>query len=212
MKITNFVFKMNSCGINLRDFKFYTSSKGGSSRANGAFSIDVNDNGKFFVAKGGPKKTMDVIAEFDDEEEAVNFFFKLLFKKMVDERYLNESITKEVMFAEKSIVREFIAQEYGIFLSGEKQDSANWQQIMNDYYEPVLKNLRVLNEFKYYALNEQFVNDRDCVKVEGITAQMIYESTGGYSTVSNAFTQLCSLINNPQIAPQFKQALLDLDN
>ena len=66
----------------------------------------------------------------------------------------------------------------------------------------LLYDFRILNEVKYFALNNDFVSAKNCCKIRGYSAQDIYEKT--YLTEIGAYNYLIYLIQHP------KQALKDL--
>lgn len=71
-------------------------------------------------------------------------------------------------------------------------------------WEYLLYDFRILNEVKYFALNNDFLPAKNCCKIRGYSAQDIYEKT--YLTEIGAYNYLIYLEKYPE------QALKDLNN
>ena len=85
----------------------------------------------------------------------------------------------------------FLQKKYSISKS-DAEDT--WKYLLHDF--------RILNEVKYFALNNKFVPEKHCVKIRGYSARDIYEKT--YLTKIGAYNYLIYLEENP------KQALENL--
>ena len=106
---------------------------------------------------------------------------------------MNETIDQKTIETSKAYVCDFLQKKYSIY----KIDAEDtWNYLMYD--------LHVLNEVKYFALNDKFVPIDDCYKVGGYSAKDIYEKT--YLTEIGAYNYLIYLDKHPE------QALKDLKN
>lgn len=88
---------------------------------------------------------------------------------------------------------DFLQKKYSISKSDAE---GTWEYLLYDF--------RILNEVKYFALNNDFVPEKHCVKIRGYSARDIYEKT--YLTEIGAYNYLIYLEKNPE------QALKDLKN
>lgn len=106
---------------------------------------------------------------------------------------VNQSITEDVIQTSKSYVCDFLQKKYSISKSDAE---GTWEYLLYDF--------RILNEVKYFALNNDFVPAKNCCKIRGYSAQDIYEKT--YLTEIGAYNYLIYLENHPE------QSLKNLKN
>ena len=117
----------------------------------------------------------------------------MLLGRISRQGFVNESITKNTIQTPKQDVDNFLQRKYAI----SKQDAENtWNYLKWDFH--------VLNEVKYFSLNDKFLPSTDCYKVEGYSARDIYEKT--YLAEIGAYDYLIYLKEDPE------QALEDLKN
>ena len=103
----------------------------------------------------------------------------------------NKFVTREIAKLPKKIICEFLQKEYS--LSSQQADDA-WDYLKQD--------MRALFEFKYYVANGEFVPEKAAYKVQGYSAEQLYNTT--YLEVLGAFNYLVYLKRKP------KEALADL--
>ena len=101
--------------------------------------------------------------------------------------FVNRSITRNVIQTSKSYVCDFLQKKYSISKSDAE---GSWEYLLYDF--------RILNEVKYFALNNDFVSEKHCVKIRGYSARDIYEKT--YLTEIGAYNYLIYLEKNPEQA------------
>ena len=189
MTKNEFLKKINEYGINLSLFQIALGYKTNVMYYSGIFE---KENGKWFFYKVGDRNTFSVLYTGTEE----NVFQKLyddLFGQMDLEGYITKSISDKVIETSYHYVCDFLQKKYNI----SKSEAENiWKHLSYDF--------NVLNEVKYFALNNKFVPEDDCYRVEGYSAQDIYEKT--YLTEIGAYNYLIYLDKHPE------QALKDLKN
>ena len=151
-----------------------------------------NDDDKWIVYQVGDRNKVVILYE-GNEEEAYAYIYDILFVDIRNAGFINQSITKKVIQTSRSYVCNFLQKKYNIS-QNDAEDA--WEYLLYDFH--------VLNEVKYFALNGKFVPSNDCYRVEGYSAQDIYEKT--YLTEIGAYNYLIYLDKHPE------QALKDLKN
>lgn len=148
---------------------------------------------RWLVYKIGDRGLINYYYEGTDENEAFDRFYDMVISRLSQLGYISKSITKKVIQTSKNYVCDFLQKKYSI----SKIDAEDtWNYLMYD--------LHVLNEVKYFALNDKFVPVNDCYKVGGYSAQAIYRKT--YLTEIGAYNYLIYLEKRPG------KALNDLKN
>lgn len=147
---------------------------------------------KWIVYQVGERNEVVILYE-GNEDEAYIYIYDILFVDIRDAGFINQSITEKVIQTPKSYVCDFLQKKYNI---SESDAEDTWNYLLYDFH--------VLNEVKYFALNNKFVPKDDCYRVEGYSAQDIYEKT--YLTEIGAYNYLIYLEKHPE------QALKDLKN
>lgn len=128
-----------------------------------------------------------------NEDKIFDDFYRNVFGRLDIMGFINRSINKNIIQIPKSYVCDFLQKKYNI----SKLDAEDaWNYLLYDFH--------VLNEVKYFALNNKFVPEDDCYRVEGYSAQDIYENTS--LTEIGAYNYLIYLEKHPE------QALKDLKN
>lgn len=121
------------------------------------------------------------------EEAAVQELYDIVFYRMRGRKFRNKYITEEVIKTSYDQIADFLKEKYGMDEYG-----------INETWEYLCQDFEVLNEFKYYVLNGEFVPEDICIKRSGYSAQRLFEST--YLEQIGAFNYLIFLKNNPQRA------------
>ena len=151
------------------------------------------EDGKWLIYEVGDRGLIVYYYKGTDENEAFDKFYNDILIRLDDLGYMSKSITEDVIQTSKAYVRNFLQKKYNISKS-DAEDT--WNYLLYDFH--------VLNEVKYFALNNKFVPEDDCYRVEGYSAQDIYEKT--YLTEIGAYNYLIYLDKHPE------QALKDLKN
>ena len=81
--------------------------------------------------------------------------------------FINRSINKKIIQIPKSYVCNSLQKKYDIS-QNDAEDA--WNYLMYDFH--------ILNEVKYFALNNKFVHKDDCYRIEGYSAQDIANKLG----------------------------------
>lgn len=189
MTKNEFLEKMNEYGINLSLFQIALGYKTNVMYYSGVFE---KENGKWAFYTVGDRNTFSILYT-GTEENAFQNLYNDLFGQMDLEGYITKSISDKVIETSKGYVCDFLRKKYNI----SKLDAEDtWNYLLYDF--------NVLNEVKYFALNNDFVPAKNCCKIRGYSAQDIYEKT--YLTEIGAYNYLIYLEKNPE------QALKDLKN
>ena len=101
--------------------------------------------------------------------------------------FCNKFITEEVIKTPYNKVAGFLKEKYGM---DEHEARETWDYLCQDF--------EVLNEFKYYVLNGEFIPDSVCVRRHNYSAKQIYETA--HLEVIGAFNYLIYLYKNPEKA------------
>lgn len=150
-------------------------------------------NEKWLIYEVGERNQVSFLYEENTEDKIFDDFYQAIFGRLGMMGFLNKSITPKVIETSKGYVCNFLQKKYNIPQS-DAEDT--WNYLMYDFH--------ILNEVKYFALNNEFVTADDCYKVKGYSAQDIYEKT--YLTEIGAYNYLIYLDKHPE------QALKDLKN
>lgn len=119
------------------------------------------------------------------EEVAFDRLFRKLLVRLRMDGYVNQSVTKNIIKTTRTDVVKFLCSKY--FMDEQEANSA-WNFLAKDF--------RVLNELKYYVVNEAFVPDQDAYVVEGYTAKKLHEKFG--LDALQSFTRLLHLKLDPE--------------
>lgn len=150
------------------------------------------DGDKWIVYNVGDRNEVSIFYE-GNERTAYMYIYGALLTDIENAGFVNQSITEDVIQTSKSYVCDFLQKKYSI----SKSDAEGaWEYLLYDF--------RILNEVKYFALNNDFVPAKNCCKIRGYSAQDIYEKT--YLTEIGAYNYLIYLEKYPE------QALKDLNN
>lgn len=183
-----FYEKLQEYGINLDRYQIAIDYKTREMYYTGIYK----DGDKWIVYNVGDRNEVSVLYE-GNERTAYMYIYGALLADIENAGFVNRSITRNVIQTSKSYVCNFLQKRYSI----PKSDAEDtWEHLLHDF--------RVLNEVKYFALNNKFVSVKNCCEIRGYSAQDIYEKT--YLTEIGAYNYLIYLEDHPE------QALKDLKN
>lgn len=155
--------KIKNYGINLNLFQIAFGHKTYEMYYAGIFE---DENGKWNFYKIGDRNYLDV-RYTGTKEVAIDKLYNNLLAQMWEHGYNSQYITNDVIQTPKFVVCNFLQKKYSI----SKSEAENiWNYLMRDF--------DVLNEVKYFALNNKFVPEDDCYKVQGYSAQDVHELLG----------------------------------
>lgn len=184
-----FLKKMREYGINLEDYQIVIDEYVPVSYFLGV----CKGKNKWIIYEVGDRDNVDIMYEESSKNKIFEEFYQEVLERLHSLGYVTMHISKQVIQTPKKYVCNFLQKKYNISKSDAKDI---WNDLKYDFH--------VLNEVKYFALNDEFVPSNDCYKVEGYSAQDIYEKT--YLTEIGAYNYLIYLKEDPE------QALKDLKN
>ena len=184
-----FLKKMQEFGINLGEYQIVVDKYIPVSYYLGVYKKDK----EWIIYEVGERdQVTDLYREYT-EDKIFDDFYRNVFGRLDIMGFINRSINKKIIQIPKSYVCNSLQKKYDIS-QNDAEDA--WEYLLYDFH--------VLNEVKYFALNNKFVPEDDCYRVEGYSAQEIYEKT--YLTEIGAYNYLIYLDKHPE------QALKDLKN
>lgn len=180
MKQEEFFQVIDQYGISLTKLSIVIGEPCGWEGAHGVYEKD--GHWIYYSADGRNHIDEDIM---NSEDEA---FDEMLRKVNVDLRgFTNKFVTREIAKIPKDVVCHFLQKQY-VLSSQQSRDA--WDYLKQD--------MHVLFEFKYYIANGKFVPDKYCYRVQGYTAEQLYDTT--YLEVLGAFNYLIYLTIKPQEA------------
>ena len=184
-----FLEKMDEYGINLEDYQIVIDEY-----VPVSYYLGIYRKGKeWIIYEVGDRNNVDIMYEELSENKIFEEFYQEVLERLHSLGYVTMHVSKQVIQTSEEYVCNFLQKKYSI----SKFDAKDiWNDLKYDFH--------VLNEVKYFALNDKFVPSNDCYKVEGYSAQDIYEKT--YLTEIGAYNYLIYLKADPE------QALKDLKN
>ena len=189
MTKNEFLEKMHEYGIKLGKYQIVVDEYMPISYFLGVYK----KNKKWLIYEVGERNQVSFLYEENTEDKVFDDFYQAIFGRLGMMGFLNKSITPKVIETSKAYICNFLQKKYNI----SKLDAEDtWDYLLYDF--------RVLNEVKYFALNNDFVPAKNCCKIRGYSAQDIYEKT--YLTETGAYNYLIYLDKHPE------QALKDLKN
>lgn len=183
-----FYKKLQEYGINLDRYQIAIDYKTREMYYTGIYK----DGDKWIVYNVGDRNEVSIFYE-GNERTAYMYIYGALLADIENAGFVNQSITEDVIQTSKSYVCDFLQKKYSISKS-DAEDT--WAYLLHDF--------RILNEVKYFALNNKFVPEKHCVKIRGYSAHDIYRKT--YLTEIGAYNYLIYLEKRPG------KALNDLKN
>ena len=155
--------KIKNYGINLNLFQIAFGHKTDEMYYSGIFE---DKNGKWNFYKVEDRNLVSV-RYTGNKDTAIDYLYHSLLAQIWEHGYNSQYITNDVIQTPKFVVCNFLQKKYSI----SKSEAENiWNYLMRDF--------DVLNEVKYFALNNKFVPEDDCYKVQGYSAQDVHELLG----------------------------------
>lgn len=187
MTKNEFLEKMDAYGINLKKYQILVDEY-----VPVSYYLGIYKKGKEWVIYDvKDRNQVIVLHKGNSENEVYDEFYDTVFVRLNVMGLINNGIDKKTVQTPKSYVCDFLQKKYNISKS-DAEDT--WNYLMCDFH--------ILNEVKYFALNNEFMPEDDCYRVEGYSAQDIYRKT--YLTEIGAYNYLIYLRKHP------KQALKNL--
>lgn len=150
--------KIKNYGINLNLFQIAFGHKTDEMYYSGIFE---DKNGKWNFYKVEDRNLVSVRYK-GNKDTAIDYLYNSLLAQIWEHGYNSQYITNDVIQTPKFVVCNFLQKKYNI----SKLDAEDtWNYLMYDFH--------VLNEVKYFALNNKFVPEDDCYRIEGYSAQDI---------------------------------------
>ena len=150
-------------------------------------------NKKWLIYEVGERDQVFFLYEETSEEKIFDDFYQKVFSRLELIGIMDETIDQKTIETSKSYVCDFLKKKYSISKS-DAEDT--WNYLLYDF--------RVLNEVKYFALNNKFVPKDDCYRVEGYSAEDIADELG--LNAIDSYKYLINLEKDPE------HALKDLKN
>ena len=155
--------KIKNYGINLNLFQIAFGHKTDEMYYSGIFE---DKNGKWNFYKVEDRNLVSVRYK-GNKDTAIDYLYNSLLAQIWEHGYNSQYIPNDVIQTPKFVVCNFLQKKYSI----SKSEVENiWNYLMYDFH--------VLNEVKYFALNNKFVPEDDCYKVQGYSAQDIANKLG----------------------------------
>ena len=161
MNREEFIENITEMGIKPENYGIYVDKLAGSSYVMGIYC----DNGEWVVYWVDERNNI-FESYRGDEDIAFDSFFRKLFVRLDDLNYINDSVTKDIVKITKTEVFDYFRKKYQM----EENE-------LNEDWNYLLQNFKVLNNLKYYVVHDSFVPKEDAYVVEGYTAQRVYEET-----------------------------------
>lgn len=176
-----FLEKMHAYGIKLGKYQIIVDDLMPISYYLGVYK----KNKKWLIYEVGERDQVFLLYEETSEEKIFDEFCQKVFSRLELIGIMNATIDQKTIETSKSHVCDFLQKKYNI-------SKSNAEDILNY----LMYDFRVLNEVKYFALNNKFVPEKHCVKIRGFSAQDIYEKM--YLTEIGAYNYLIYLEENPE--------------
>lgn len=189
MTKNEFLEKMNAYGIKLGKYQIIVDEYMPISYFLGVYK----KNKKWLIYEVGERNQVSFLYEENTEDKVFDDFYQATFGRLGMMGFLNKSITPKVIETSKAYVCNFLQKKYNISKS-DAEDT--WNYLLYDF--------RVLNEVKYFALNNKFVPEDDCYRIEGYSAQDIADKL--CLNAVDSYNYLINLEKDPE------HALKDLKN
>ena len=155
--------KIKNYGINLNLFQIAFGHKTYEMYYAGIFK---DENGKWNFYKIGDRNYPDV-RYTGTKEVAIDKLYNNLLAQMWEHGYNSQYITNNVIQTPIFVVCDFLQKKYDI----SKSEAENiWNYLLYDFH--------ILNEVKYFVLNNKFVPEDGCYKVQGYSAQDVHKLLG----------------------------------
>ena len=180
MTKNEFLEKMEKCGIKLGKYQIIVDDLMPISYYLGVYK----KNRKWLIYEVGERDQVFFLYEETSEEKIFDEFYQKVFSRLELIGIMNETIDQKTIETSKAHVCNFLQKKYNISKS-DAEDT--WNYLLYDF--------RVLNEVKYFALNNKFVPKDDCYRIEGYSAQDIANKLG--LNVIDSYKYLINLEKDP---------------
>lgn len=163
MTKNEFLEKMDEYGIKLGKYQIIVDEY-----APVSYYLGIYRKGKEWVIYDvKDRNQVMVLHKGNSENEVYDEFYNTVFVRLNIMGFINNGIDKKTVQTPKSYVCAFLQKKYNI----SKLDAEDtWNYLLYDFH--------VLNEVKYFALNNKFVPEDDCYRVEGYSAEDIADELG----------------------------------
>ena len=141
-------------------------------------------NKKWLIYEVGERNQVSFLYKEKTEDKVFDDFYQATFGRLGMMGFFNKSITPKVIETSKAYVCNFLQKKYNISKS-DAEDT--WKYLLYDFH--------VLNEVKYFALNNKFVPENNCYRIEGYSAQDIANKLG--LNVIDSYKYLINLEKDP---------------
>lgn len=180
MNKEEFYKKLQEYGINLDRYQIAIGYKTDEMYYRGIYK----NNGKWVAYRIGDRNRVSTSYK-ENEKDAYQYIYNALLVDIRRAGLVNQSITEDVIQTSKSYVCDFLQKKYSISKSDVE---GTWEYLLYDF--------RILNEVKYFALNNDFVPAKNCCKIRGYSAQDIYNIFN--LTAIDSFKYLINLEKEPK--------------
>ena len=158
-----FLKKMQEFGINLGEYQIVVDKYIPVSYYLGVYKKDK----EWIIYEVGERdQVTDLYREYT-EDKIFDDFYRNVFGRLDIMGFINRSINKKIIQIPKSYVCNSLQKKYDIS-QNDAEDA--WEYLLYDFH--------VLNEVKYFALNNKFVPKDNCYRVEGYSAEDIADELG----------------------------------
>lgn len=177
-----FIKKIEDIGINLSEFGVYIDKI-----VKTQYSLGIFQDGQDWVVYNVDERNTLSESYRGEENIAFDRLFRKIFVRLDELNYVNDSITKEIIKVSKDEVLSFLKKTF---------EMEEWE--LEDTWNYLLQNFKVLNELKYYSVNKKYVPQKDAYHVEGYSAEDIFNET--YLDELGALNYLIYLKRKPEKA------------
>ena len=158
-----FLKKMQEFGINLGEYQIVVDKYIPVSYYLGVYKKDK----EWIIYEVGERdQVTDLYREYT-EDKIFDDFYRNVFGRLDIMGFINRSINKKIIQIPKSYVCNSLQKKYDMS-QNDAEDA--WEYLLYDFH--------VLNEVKYFALNNKFVPKDNCYRVEGYSAEDIADELG----------------------------------
>ena len=163
MTKNEFLEKMHEYGIKLEDYQIVIDEYRPVSYYLGVYKKDK----EWIIYEVGERdQVTDLYREYT-EDKIFDDFYRNVFGRLDIMGFINRSINKKIIQIPKSYVCNSLQKKYDMS-QNDAEDA--WEYLLYDFH--------VLNEVKYFALNNKFVPKDNCYRVEGYSAEDIADELG----------------------------------
>lgn len=185
MNKKEFYQKIDDYGIDLDQYQIAIGYKTDEMYYRGVY----NQDGTWYVYRVGDRNRFSSHV-CTNEDDAFDSIYHSLLVDIRRAGLVNKSITEDVIQTPKLVVCDFLQKRFSM---SNRVAENTWNDLKTQF--------DILNEVKYFALNDYFVPDKDCCHIQGYSAQDIYNKT--YLTEIGAFGFLIYMRRHPEQAKKY---------